>query len=62
MADRVGVINEGRLVLVQDKDALMRKLGKRRLTLLLKTPMISLPAVAVGPAARIRRRGATAHL
>ena len=44
MADRVGVINEGRLVLVQDKDALMRKLGKRRLTLVLKTPMAALPA------------------
>ena len=33
MADRVGVINNGRLVLVEDKTALMRKLGKRRLTL-----------------------------
>ena len=31
MADRVGVINNGRIVLVEDKAALMRKLGKRRL-------------------------------
>ncbi len=34
MADRVGVINSGRLVLVEEKAALMRKLGKRRLTLI----------------------------
>ena len=33
MADRVGVINHGRIVLVDEKAALMRKLGKRRLTL-----------------------------
>jgi ABC-2 type transport system ATP-binding protein len=33
MADRVGVINKGELVLVEEKDALMRKLGKKRLTL-----------------------------
>ena len=31
MADRVGVINNGRIVLVEDKATLMRKLGKRRL-------------------------------
>jgi ABC-2 type transport system ATP-binding protein len=35
MADRVGVIDHGRLLLVEDKAALMRKLGKRRLTLTL---------------------------
>jgi ABC-2 type transport system ATP-binding protein len=33
MADRVGVINKGELVLVEEKDVLMRKLGKKRLTL-----------------------------
>ena len=38
MADRVGVINGGRLVLVEEKTALMRKLGKRRLTLTLHEP------------------------
>ena len=36
MADRVGVINDGRIVLVEEKAALMRKLGKRRLTLTLR--------------------------
>ncbi len=44
MADRVGVIDNGRLALVEDKVALMRKLGKRRLTLILKAPMAALPA------------------
>jgi ABC-2 type transport system ATP-binding protein len=43
MADRVGVINGGRLVLVDEKAALMRKLGKRRLTLTLCQPMATLP-------------------
>jgi ABC-2 type transport system ATP-binding protein len=44
MADRVGVINNGRLVLVEEKTALMRKLGKRRLTLTLHKPLSELPA------------------
>jgi ABC-2 type transport system ATP-binding protein len=44
MADRVGVINGGRLVLVEEKTALMHKLGKRRLTLRLHEPMIALPS------------------
>ena len=43
MADRVGVIDGGKLILVQDKAALMRKLGKRRLTLTLKKPMPAVP-------------------
>jgi ABC-2 type transport system ATP-binding protein len=44
MADRIGVINKGRIVLVQEKTELMRKLGKRRLTLTLRTPMSAIPA------------------
>jgi ABC-2 type transport system ATP-binding protein len=48
MADRVGVINGGRIILVEEKTALMRKLGKRRLTLTLRTPMSSLPAALAG--------------
>ena len=43
MSDRVGVIDGGRLVLVEEKTALMHKLGKRRLTLTLCTPMAALP-------------------
>ncbi|HEX4739225.1 MAG TPA: ABC transporter ATP-binding protein [Allosphingosinicella sp.] len=43
MADRVGVINKGALILVEEKDALMRKLGKRQLTLALAEPMKTIP-------------------
>jgi len=44
MADRVGVINRGELVLVEDKDTLMRKLGKKQLTLTLQAPLQEIPA------------------
>ena len=43
MADRVGVINGGKLLLVDDKDALMTKLGKRELDLTLAQPMSVIP-------------------
>jgi ABC-2 type transport system ATP-binding protein len=45
MADRVGVINHGEIVLVEDKDELMRKLGRKRLVLELRTPLDAVPAV-----------------
>ncbi len=48
MADRVGVIDKGRILLVEDKAALMRKLGKRRLTLRLHQPLASLPEALAG--------------
>ncbi|MDB4958237.1 MAG: transporter ATP-binding protein [Myxococcales bacterium] len=44
MADRVGVINKGELIVVEDKDKLMRRLGKRKLTLQLQRPLDKLPA------------------
>jgi ABC-2 type transport system ATP-binding protein len=44
MADRVGVINHGELVLVEDKATLMRKLGKRQLAVTLQQPMDTVPA------------------
>ena len=43
MADRIGVINHGELILVEDKIQLMQKLGKRQLTLHLREPMSVLP-------------------
>jgi ABC-2 type transport system ATP-binding protein len=43
MADRIGVINKGELILVEDKDVLMRKLGKKQLTLTLQHPMERIP-------------------
>jgi ABC-2 type transport system ATP-binding protein len=44
MADRVGVIDGGKVLLVEDKATLMRKLGKRRLTLTLAEPLATVPA------------------
>jgi ABC-2 type transport system ATP-binding protein len=43
MADRIGVINKGELVLVEEKAALMRKLGQKQLTLQLRTPLERIP-------------------
>jgi ABC-2 type transport system ATP-binding protein len=44
MADRVGVISKGELILVEEKNALMDKLGKKQLTLKLAEPMKAVPA------------------
>ncbi len=43
MADRIGVISKGEIILVEDKDVLMRKLGKKQLTLQLRTPLTAVP-------------------
>jgi ABC-2 type transport system ATP-binding protein len=43
MADRVGVISNGRLILVEEKAALMRKLGKTQLLLQLQQPLAAIP-------------------
>ncbi|MBN9600327.1 MAG: ABC transporter ATP-binding protein [Afipia sp.] len=44
MADRVGVINKGELVLVEDKTTLMRKLGNKQMTLHLQDTLAAIPA------------------
>ena len=44
MADRVGVINKGELILVEEKSELMKKLGKKELTLELAEPLAAVPA------------------
>jgi ABC-2 type transport system ATP-binding protein len=44
MADRIGVINKGEIILVEEKAELMRKLGKKQMTLHLLAPLDSLPA------------------
>ena len=43
MADRVGVISQGRLILVEEKAALMRKMGKTQLLLQLQQPLAAIP-------------------
>ena len=48
MADRIGIINKGELILVEEKANLMQKLGKRRLTLNLQEPIERLPDTLTG--------------
>jgi ABC-2 type transport system ATP-binding protein len=48
MADRIGVINKGKLVVVEEKAVLMRKLGKKQLTLELRVPLEKIPAALAG--------------
>jgi ABC-2 type transport system ATP-binding protein len=45
MADRVGVINKGEIILVEEKTTLMRKLGRKQLTLHLQSPLTNIPPV-----------------
>ncbi|HEX7656170.1 MAG TPA: ABC transporter ATP-binding protein [Sphingomonas sp.] len=44
MADRVGVISKGRIIVVDEKNALMKKLGKRQMLISLQEPMAAIPA------------------
>jgi ABC-2 type transport system ATP-binding protein len=48
MADRIGVINKGEIILVEDKSVLMEKLGKKQLTLHLRQPLATLPDALSG--------------
>ena len=48
MADRIGVISKGELVVVEEKTALMRKLGKKQLTLSLQNPLAAIPPALAG--------------
>ncbi len=48
MADRIGVINRGEIMLVEEKNRLMRKLGQKQLILQLTEPVSSLPAALSG--------------
>ena len=48
LADRVGVINHGEIILVEDKDKLMRDLGKKQLVLHLQEPLAKVPSELAG--------------
>ncbi|WP_394780649.1 ABC transporter ATP-binding protein [Undibacterium sp.] len=48
MADRIGVIRKGEIILVEDKAVLMEKLGKKQLTLHLQHPLTAIPAALAG--------------
>jgi len=43
MADRIGVMSKGEVILVEDKETLMHKLGKKRLTVHLQSPLAQIP-------------------
>lgn len=59
MADRIGVINKGELILVEDKAVLMRKLGKKQLSLQLQTPLQNIPAALAGLPLELAQEGHT---
>jgi ABC-2 type transport system ATP-binding protein len=57
MADRIGIISKGELILVEDKTRLMHKLGKKRLTLQLKSPLARIPDDLAGKALALSADG-----
>ncbi|CAN5465129.1 ABC transporter ATP-binding protein [soil metagenome] len=59
MADRIGVINKGELIVVEDKQTLMRRLGKRQLMLSLQHPLESLPEALANRKVELSKDGAT---
>ena len=54
MADRIGVINKGKIVLVEDKAVLMQKLGKKQLILTLQKPLEEIPAALASYALELK--------
>ncbi|MCB2020068.1 MAG: ABC transporter ATP-binding protein [Burkholderiaceae bacterium] len=58
MADRIGVISKGEIILVEEKTALMQKLGRKQLTLHLQAPVACVPDALAGYDLRI---GADGH-
>ncbi|KIG03428.1 ABC transporter ATP-binding protein [Caballeronia concitans] len=58
MADRIGVINRGEIVLVEEKAELMRKLGQKKLTLQLEQPLAAIPAPLAPYALTLSSNGA----
>ena len=57
MADRIAVINNGEIILVEDKAELMRKLGKKQLTLQLQSAIESIPEELAGHRLELGREG-----
>jgi len=58
MADRIGVINKGELILVEDKAALISKLGKKQLTLQLHNKLDAVPVTLAGHGLALAADGA----
>ena len=58
MADRIGIINNGEIIMVEGKAVLMKKLGKKQLTLSLQNPLHELPAAFSALPLTIAQNGA----
>ncbi|HWH17590.1 MAG TPA: ABC transporter ATP-binding protein, partial [Allosphingosinicella sp.] len=61
MADRIGVISKGEIILVEEKEALMQKLGKKELTLNLAEPMAAVPPELAEWDLELKADGAELH-
>jgi ABC-2 type transport system ATP-binding protein len=59
MADRIGVMRKGELIVVEEKSALMKKLGKKQLTVELLEPMTTLPPALADAGVTLGKDGAT---
>ena len=59
MADRIGVLDKGELVVVEEKQALMKKLGKKQLTVHLVAPMAEVPRELAAMGVQLRDGGTT---
>ncbi len=57
MADRIGVMSKGEVILVEDKETLMHKLGKKRLTVHLQSPLTRIPDELVGHPIKLSEDG-----
>jgi len=58
MADRIGVINRGELIVVEDKRTLMRRLGKKQLALTLQRPLAQVPTALADLPLELAQNGA----
>ena len=57
MADRIGVINKGEIIVVEEKSLLMRSLGKKQLTISLNTQMDALPSDLANERIELKAQG-----
>jgi len=57
MADRIGIINKGKIIVVEDKAVLMKKLGKKQLTLHLQSPLARIPDELSGQSLELAAAG-----
>ncbi len=61
MADRIGVINKGELIVVEEKATLMKKLGRKQLSVQLAEPMTGIPPDLAGWKLSLGAKGCELH-